>query len=855
MQSYISDTITITKTKSNQNSNPIKLIFVLKKKKIDYVVNNDIIKIKFPNFDSNFLIYHNNYSPQFIVMEQNEKNISIEQMDQMNQMDQMDQMDQIDNTTTNSNPNQIIMNICEDINMNIDEYDCIEDIVCKIEMNIAIAISIANQIKIQQKNNLASNVKKNIKKFNEQLEQKKQQYIDTNKNSHETKLIANKNLFSTRAYVEMLGDQIIKIFSNEKFNVKFDDFPNILIFMNGFTFKGSYYDTKTNKNFVNLEVQINMEISLNNPTQPPKIKLNSNKILKDNILQVITQLKPFSDINSWSIKYSIYDSIVNIYNMINTFGEIQQEYTSELDKLVNDLEYLLSIKSQNISEKKLLEMFDKDLVSDNKILSDTKTSAQQISTQTQASTTDKWKKGTGYGFDGLKPWDIDSYIKNVNDKKKKITKKFNKLIKLLHNKFLDSEIFNNNLKQNVLLEQIINLLISYMDMDFDCDSGVSAGTDAGAGTGTGAGTGAGAVTGTDVNSEIILILNIIYKNFTKLNTSYCVVKFHKLLDLVKNYSYDNNITHELFTNTKLITTNITNTDTNKSSDPFINMFNQYGFVMYSNNFKNFYYEKLTPINPEKISRIKKEFNIIKKSLTINSEASIFFTVEKNNLNKMKFIITGPVGTPYEQGLYIFDMTLSKEFPTKPPFVHFSNNGGKRFNPNLYNCGKVCLSLLGTWRGDKGESWNSTTSTFFQILVSIQSQILIEEPYFNEPGHESSIGKPNGIINSKNYNDKIRLYNLDHAINELIENAIKFNPNFSSNSCLDLNKNSESNYPEFNNIILNYFKFKKDKILDMLDKWEIEYKAIDTSKDKDKNNSMFNSFKKSKEKFINLINKL
>jgi len=28
----------------------------------------------------------------------------------------------------------------------------------------------------------------------------------------------------------------------------------------------------------------------------------------------------------------------------------------------------------------------------------------------------------------------------------------------------------------------------------------------------------------------------------------------------------------------------------------------------------------------------------------------------------------------------------------------TGNGAIRFNPNLYNWGKVCLSLLGTWRG-------------------------------------------------------------------------------------------------------------------------------------------------------------
>jgi ubiquitin-protein ligase len=28
----------------------------------------------------------------------------------------------------------------------------------------------------------------------------------------------------------------------------------------------------------------------------------------------------------------------------------------------------------------------------------------------------------------------------------------------------------------------------------------------------------------------------------------------------------------------------------------------------------------------------------------------------------------------------------------------------RCNPNLYEDGKVCLSILGTWQGEKSESW-------------------------------------------------------------------------------------------------------------------------------------------------------
>lgn len=58
----------------------------------------------------------------------------------------------------------------------------------------------------------------------------------------------------------------------------------------------------------------------------------------------------------------------------------------------------------------------------------------------------------------------------------------------------------------------------------------------------------------------------------------------------------------------------------------------------------------------------------------------------------------------------------------------TGSGRVRFNPNLYNCGKVCLSLLGTWQGP---GWDPIRSTLLQVLVSIQSLIMVDDPYFNE----------------------------------------------------------------------------------------------------------------------------
>jgi len=99
----------------------------------------------------------------------------------------------------------------------------------------------------------------------------------------------------------------------------------------------------------------------------------------------------------------------------------------------------------------------------------------------------------------------------------------------------------------------------------------------------------------------------------------------------------------------------------------------------------------------------------------------------------KIMIAGPENTPYAGGLFEFDCFLPIQYPNSPPLMNLCTTGGGkvRFNPNLYNCGKVCLSLLGTWSGSAEENWQPRKSTLLQVLVSIQSMILVEAPYFNE----------------------------------------------------------------------------------------------------------------------------
>lgn len=110
------------------------------------------------------------------------------------------------------------------------------------------------------------------------------------------------------------------------------------------------------------------------------------------------------------------------------------------------------------------------------------------------------------------------------------------------------------------------------------------------------------------------------------------------------------------------------------------------------------------------------------------------------MDLLTFMIEGPNETPYENGLFLFDIYLPHNFPSHPPKAHYISFWHHRLNPNLYAEGKVCVSLLGTWMAQRKEEKWGLKSTLLQLIVSIQGLILVEEPYFNEPGYSSQKGK-------------------------------------------------------------------------------------------------------------------
>ncbi|XP_069360568.1 baculoviral IAP repeat-containing protein 6 isoform X2 [Maniola hyperantus] len=161
-------------------------------------------------------------------------------------------------------------------------------------------------------------------------------------------------------------------------------------------------------------------------------------------------------------------------------------------------------------------------------------------------------------------------------------------------------------------------------------------------------------------------------------------------------------------------------------------------------------------HPARMKRLAQEAATLATSLPLSYSSSVFVRTDTDRLDVMKVLITGPSDTPYANGCFILDVYFPAEYPAVPMLINLETTGrhSVRFNPNLYNDGKVCLSVLNTWHGRPEEKWNAHTSSFLQVLVSIQSLILVPEPYFNEPGYERSRGTRVGNSASLEYNSNI-----------------------------------------------------------------------------------------------------
>ncbi|CAN6356239.1 unnamed protein product [Urochloa humidicola] len=162
-----------------------------------------------------------------------------------------------------------------------------------------------------------------------------------------------------------------------------------------------------------------------------------------------------------------------------------------------------------------------------------------------------------------------------------------------------------------------------------------------------------------------------------------------------------------------------------------------------------------------LKRVQKEWKILETSLP----DTIYVRGFEDRMDLLRAVMVGASGTPYQDGLFFFDLQLPPSYPSVPPQVKY-HTFGLHANPNLYPSGTVCLSLLNTFGGKGTELWSPESSSLLQVVVSIQGLVLTAQPYYNEASYAAQAGTPEGRRNELPYCENTYLVNL-HTMLHLI----------------------------------------------------------------------------------------
>ena len=114
----------------------------------------------------------------------------------------------------------------------------------------------------------------------------------------------------------------------------------------------------------------------------------------------------------------------------------------------------------------------------------------------------------------------------------------------------------------------------------------------------------------------------------------------------------------------------------------------------------------------------------------------------------------------------------ERLPLQPYFVHNFVTAPPRCTPqdgeNVASAGTGELDLRRIHFHQ--ELGDLQRSTLLQVLISIQSLIMVGDPFFNEPGFQSMMGTPQGKRASDGYNYTVREATVRYAMGDMLRRA-------------------------------------------------------------------------------------
>jgi ubiquitin-conjugating enzyme E2 Z len=163
-----------------------------------------------------------------------------------------------------------------------------------------------------------------------------------------------------------------------------------------------------------------------------------------------------------------------------------------------------------------------------------------------------------------------------------------------------------------------------------------------------------------------------------------------------------------------------------------------------------------------------------KILTKWNDPDFCVDLSSKDMTNVTAYIAAPKDSVYEGTFVKVNIQLTDKYPFEPPkvkFLHFSLSGA-RLHPNLYDNGKVCLSILGTW---SGEPWTSVMN--IQYILRVIQSLLDASPMKHEPNRGDS----------PQYNEFVRYFSLQYLLLDYLNNEtnIKFKTFLQNRSRKDL----------------------------------------------------------------------
>lgn len=115
-------------------------------------------------------------------------------------------------------------------------------------------------------------------------------------------------------------------------------------------------------------------------------------------------------------------------------------------------------------------------------------------------------------------------------------------------------------------------------------------------------------------------------------------------------------------------------------------------------------------------------------------------------------------------------------------------------------------MLGTWKGVSTENWDPKNSTLMQVFISLQSLIMSDLVYFNEPSFEQEQGTEEGEKRNEGYSNIVKYCNIKYAMIKQMQSPPK----------------------GFEDIIRLHFYLKKEEIIKEVKKWVAQSKKREAS---------------------------